>query len=65
MDQDFRFFAHLFVKVPWPKDSKGTFRSSIQAATCYFLFNHSEVKASRLAPCPRTLAGLISTLLSP
>ena len=24
----------LFTKLPWPGDSKGTFRSSSQAATC-------------------------------
>jgi len=28
--------THLFVKVPRPGDSEGTFWSSSQAATCYY-----------------------------
>jgi len=39
--------THLFVKVPRPGDSEGTFsvfesscRSSSQAATCYYQSNH-------------------------
>jgi len=47
---------HLFVKVPRPGDSEVSFRSSSQAAICYYQSNHSMVEAIPLltVPCPRT-----------
>jgi len=37
--------GHLFVKVLQPGDGEGPFRSSSQAATCYYQSNHSNVEA--------------------
>jgi len=44
--------AHLLVKVylARPKDNEGTFPSPRQAATCYYLYNHSKVEVL----CART-----------
>ena len=39
--------AFLFTQLPWPGSSEGTFRSSIQAATCHL--STTEVEASH---CP-------------
>jgi len=54
--------THLFVKVPRPGDSEGPFRSSSQAATCYYQSNHSKVEAIMLSALPKDttseLAGL-------
>jgi len=33
--------THLFVKIPQPGDSEGSFWSSSQAATCYYQSKHS------------------------
>jgi len=52
----------LFVKVPRSGDSEVTFRSSSQAATCYYQSNHSKVEAISLSALPKDttseLAGL-------
>jgi len=42
---------HLFVKLPRPGDSE--VRSSSQAATCYYQFNHSKVEAIPLSALPK------------
>jgi len=56
--------THLFVKVPRPGDSEGLFRSSSQAAICYYQSNHSKVEAISLSALPKNttseLAGLSS-----
>jgi len=40
--------AHLFAKLPRPGNSEGTFWSSSQAAaSCFYLYNHSKVEATR------------------
>jgi len=44
-----RILAHLFVKIPWPGDSNGSFSDFSQGATWYFLSNHSKVEASHNA----------------
>jgi len=59
--------AHLFVKVPRPRDSEVTLWYSSQAATCYYLSNHhSKVGAIPLSALPKDatseLAGLIFAL---
>jgi len=40
--------THLFVKVPYldQKTAKESLRSSSQAATCYYQFNHSKVRSN-------------------
>jgi len=45
--------TNLFVKVPRPGDSEGPFRSSSQAATCYYQFNHSKIEAIPLSALPQ------------
>jgi len=54
--------THLFVKVPRPRNSKVTFRSSSLAATCYYQSNQSKVEAIPLSALPKhttsELAGL-------
>jgi len=47
--------AHFFVNVPQPGVSEGW--SSIQAATCYFLFNHSKVEAFPLSSLHKNTKG--------
>jgi len=37
--------THLFFKVPRPGNSKGTFWSSSQAATCYYQSYYSKIEA--------------------
>jgi len=54
--------ARLFAKVPRPGDSEGTFRSSSQADTCYYQFNHSKVEAIPLNPLPKDTSELDSVL---
>jgi len=55
--------THLFIKVPRPRDSEA-FRSSSQAATCYYWYqsNQSKVEAIPLSALPKDttseLAGL-------
>jgi len=60
----FRLGTYLFVKVPRLGDSEGAFRSSNQAATCYYQSNHSKVEAIPLSALPKDttseLAGLFS-----
>jgi len=41
--------THLFVKVPRPGDSEGTFSVFSQAATCYYQSNHSKVETIPLS----------------
>jgi len=54
--------TNLFVKVPRPGDSKMTFRSSSQAAICYYQLNHSKIEEIPLSALPKDttskLAGL-------
>jgi len=45
----FRFRYSIIVKVPRLGDSEGTFRSSSQAATCFYQSNHSKVEAIPLS----------------
>jgi len=49
---DLRSFSRLFVKVPRPGDGEVTFRSSSQAATCYYQSNHSLIEAIPLSALP-------------
>jgi len=46
-----RYTHLLFVKVQ--ETAKGTFRSSSQAATCYYQSNHSKVQAIPLSTLPK------------
>jgi len=49
----YRFRYSFIVKVPRPGDSEGTpFRSSSQAATCYYQFKHSKLEAISLSALP-------------
>jgi len=42
-------FGRLIAKLPQPGDREVTFRSSSQAATCYYQSNHSKVEAISLS----------------
>jgi len=56
--------THLFVKVPRPRNSEGTFQSSSEAATYYYQSNHTKEEAIPLSALPKDttseLAGLSS-----
>jgi len=54
---------HLFVKVPRPRDSKVTFRSSSQVATYYFQFNHSNLEAIPLSALPKDTTSELAAYL--
>jgi len=53
--------AHLLVKVPLLRDSKMTFWSLSQAATCYYQFNHSKVKTILLSALPKNITTKLLT----
>jgi len=54
--------THLFVKVPWPGDSEGTFSVFESSCHLYYQSNHSKVEAILLSALPKDstseLAGL-------
>jgi len=43
--------SHIY-QVPQPRDSEGSFRSSSQAATCYYQSNHLNLEAIPLSALP-------------
>jgi len=55
--------THLFVKVPRPRYSEGTFfRSSSRAATCYYQSNQSKVEAISLSTLPKDTTSELASL---
>jgi len=54
--------AHLFVKVPRPGDNEVAFRSSSQAATCYYQSNHSKVEVIPLSGLPKDTTNELASL---
>jgi len=56
--------THLFVKYLDQETAKEPFRSSSQAATCYYQANHSKVEAIPLSALPKdTTSELVTYLL--
>jgi len=54
--------THLFVKLPRPGDSEGTFAVSSEAATCYYQSNYSKVEAIPLRALPKDTTSELSGL---
>jgi len=57
--------TRLFVKEPRPQDSEGPFRSSSQAATCYYQSSHSKVEAISLNALPKDTTSKLAGLSPP
>jgi len=55
---------HLFVKIPRPGDSEGTFWSSSLATTCYYQSNHTKVEAIPLSALPKDTTSYLAGLPS-